>query len=121
MAYATTEEVMAGFRELSEEDKKICEAMLEEAAIIIDSVAERVNESKKKLVSCRMVRRAIGDNGQVPMGATQGSMSALGYSQSWTLSNGSTGELYLSKMEKRLLGMGNRIGVCNPLGGDSDA
>ena len=44
----------------------------------------------KKIVSCRMVIRALGDGSVsgVPMGATQGSMSALGYSQSWTISGG---------------------------------
>ena len=42
-------------------------------------------------------------------------MSALGYSQSWTISNGSTGELYLSKAEKALLGGGNSIGSYSPV------
>ena len=36
-------------------------------------------------------------------------MSGLGYSQSWTVSNGS-GEIYISKLEKQLLGRGNSIG-----------
>ena len=66
-----------------------------------------------------MVQRAMGDldgGNQVPMGATQGSMSALGYSQSWTFgSSGGTGELYLSKLEKQLLGLGNRIGSHSPV------
>ena len=49
------------------------------------------------------------------MGASQGSMSALGYSQSWTIgSGGSTGELYLAKTDKILLGMGNQIGAYSP-------
>mgnify|MGYP007022400899 CR=1 FL=1 len=46
---------------------------------------------------------------------TQGSMAARGYSQSWTLSGGATGELYLSKMEKQLLGKGNAIGSYSPV------
>jgi hypothetical protein len=55
-----------------------------------------------------------GDDAGVPIGATQGSMSGLGYSQSWTLSSGSTGEMYLSKMDKQLLGYGNKIGSYSP-------
>ena len=53
----------------------------------------------------------------IPIGATQGSMSALGYSQSWTTGTGSSvGELYLAKLDKKLLGVGNAIGASNPLG-----
>ena len=68
-----------------------------------------------------MVRRQLdaGPGGQgaamYPMGATQASASALGYQQSWTVSGGSVGELYLSKLEKRLLGVGDRIGAHSPL------
>ena len=50
-----------------------------------------------------------------PVGSTQGTATALGYSQSWTMSGGSSGELYLSKLEKKLLGVGSRIGACSPL------
>ncbi len=39
------------------------------------------------------------------------------YSQTWTMSGGSVGELYLSKLEKKLLGVGDRIGARSPLEG----
>lgn len=42
------------------------------------------------------------------------------YSQSWTMGSGSAGELYLSKLEKKLLGVGDRIGACSPLEGLCD-
>lgn len=42
-------------------------------------------------------------------------MSALGYSQSWTMPNGGTGELYLTKAEKRILGLANGIGSYSPV------
>ena len=68
------------------------------------------------------VRQKVADTINAWMGATQGSMSALGYTQSWTMgSNGSTGELYLSKLEKKLLGIGDRIGSRSPLEGMSEA
>jgi hypothetical protein len=121
MSYATVEDVEAGFRTLSEDEKPKCSALLDEAALIIDSYNKDAQEDAKKVVSCRMVRRQLydGDAGGVtyPMGATQGTASALGYSQSWTMGGGSSGELYLSKLEKKLLGVGDRIGSRSPLEG----
>lgn len=124
MSYATTQDVEAGFRTLSEDEQAKCTALLEEAALIIDSYNKDAQEDAKKVVSCRMVRRQLydGDSGGVtyPMGATQGTASALGYSQSWTMGSGSSGELYLSKLEKKLLGVGDRIGSRSPLEGLSN-
>lgn len=116
--YATVEDVQARMaRILSADEQDICMALLEDAGTIIDSIAATASPDKKKLVSCRMVMRALGDGADsgVPMGATQGSQSALGYSQSWTISNGASGELYLSKLEKQLLGSGNKIGSYSPI------
>lgn len=118
MAYATVEDVQARMtRQMSESEQAICSTMLDDAAVIIDSFNEMASEDKKQIVSCRMVIRQLGDGSDagVPIGATQGSMSGLGYSQSWTLSSGSTGEMYLSKLDKELLGVGNRIGSYSPV------
>ena len=114
MLYATAEDVAAGFRNLSDDEKDRCVSLLEEAAVIIDAYSAGANADHKKLVSCRMVRRILGDGGGndaplYPLGSTQGSVSAMGYSQSWTMGSGSAGELYLSKLEKKLLGVGDRI------------
>ena len=117
MAYATIEEVQAHMiRQMSSDEQSVCGALLDDAAIIIDAYNENADLTVKNLVSVRMVQRAIGDgtDAGIPVGATQGSMSALGYSQSWTISAGSAGELYLNKLEKKLLGVGNRIGSYSP-------
>ena len=119
MKYATVADVQKRMLlTLSEAEQNVCESLLQDAAEIIDAFAPNSYEEKKLIVSCRMVMRALGDGTDtgVPIGATQGSQSALGYSQSWTISNGANGELYLSKIEKRLLGLGDRIGAYNPLG-----
>lgn len=118
-AYATYEDVQARMsRTLSEDEQALASTLLDDAAVIIDSFNENADSDKKLVVSCRMVIRALGDgspNG-VPMGATQGSMSALGYSQSWTMGTGaSVGELYLSKLDKQLLGYANKIGSYSPV------
>lgn len=122
MVYAEVTDVEAGFRTLSEEEKTLCAHLLEEAATVIDAYNEDADEERKQLVSCRMVRRQL-DAGPgaaqnavtFPMGASQGSASALGYSQTWTMSGGSVGELYLSKLEKKLLGVGDKIGARSPV------
>ncbi len=117
MAYATAAQVAAGFRVLDEDEISICEALLDEAAVLIDAAAPHASDEARRVVSCRIVRRAIGDSdtASVPLGSTQGSIAAGGYTQSWTLGSGAAGELYLGKTERQFLGLGNRIGAGNPL------
>lgn len=116
MAYATVEDVATGFRELSEQEKVQVTALLDEATIVVDAYSEKATADAKKVVSCRLVRRQLGDGQQfgLPIGATQGTMSALGYSQSWTVGSGSYGEMYLTKLDKKLLGTGARLGMVSP-------
>ena len=117
--YASTADVQDRMaREMPENERAICQALLEDAAVMIDAYAQTAAAEAKKVVSCRMVIRALGDNQSTgtPLGATQGSMSALGYSQSWTIgSGGSVGELYFSKSDRLLLGKGNAIGSYSPV------
>lgn len=118
--YATVEDVEKGFRPLSETEKEAAANALDEAAILIDAVAKNAAAEVKRVVSCRAVRRAIGSGGdavaaQMPFGASQGSMSALGYSQSWTMQGGSVGEVYLTKTEKTMLGAAGRIASVSSL------
>lgn len=115
--YATTADVAAGFRELTEIEQATCQRLLDEAEIMIDAFAERADEQKKAIVACRLVRRALASMGQtmIPLGATTGSQTAGPYSQSWTISNGSTGQLYFERSDKLLLGIGDRIGSHSPL------
>lgn len=118
MAYATVDDVQARMlRAMTDGEKTVCDALLDDAAAMIDAVAKTAAEDVKKIVSCRMAIRALGDgtNSGYPIGANQGSISGLGYSQSWTVSGGSTGELYLSKADRQLLGLSNRIGSYSPV------
>ncbi len=119
MKYAEVSDVEAGYRKLDAEESERCDALLEEAAVVVDAFNAEADDDRKKLVSCRMVRRQMdaGSQGAVsfPTGASQGSASAMGYSQTWTMSGGSVGELYLSKLEKQLLGAGSKIGARSPV------
>lgn len=113
MAYATAQDVQDRMSEtMTTAQQNICSKLLDDAGTIIDSFNVNATADAKKLVSIRMVQRSMGIDPDIPMGATQGSKSAMGYSQSWTMgSNTSVGELYLNKFEKKLLGYGNKIGI----------
>lgn len=116
--YATLDDLQNRMlRDLSTDEQTVACSLLEDAAVIIDAYNSEASADAKLIVSCRMVIRAMGDGDtSVPLGATQGSMSALGYTQSWTLGTGSgAGELYLGKLEKKLLGAGNRVGSYSPV------
>lgn len=116
--YATVADVQERIlRQMSDDEKIMCVHLLEDAAVVIDAYNAAAAEDAKRVVSCRMCIRALGDgaDGGVPIGATQGTQSALGYSQSWTVSGGgSVGELYLARLDKKLLGVGERIGSYSP-------
>ena len=126
MAYATITDVQDRMtRTLTGAEISVCENLLDDISILIDAYNSSADNDIKKAVSCRAVVRALGsgDDVSVPIGASQGSMSAMGYSQSWTIgANGAVGEIYLSKTEKTMLGLGNRIGSYSPIeemtGGD---
>ena len=115
MAYATVDDVQARMsRTLATDEREIASKLLDDSAVIIDTFNANAPAENKTIVSCRMVIRALGSGEDVPIGATQGSKSALGYSQSWTISAGTVGELYLGKLEKTLLKSGNAIGSYSP-------
>lgn len=119
MAYAEISDVSQRMiREMSQDEQDVCSALLDDAAVMLDTLAPNESADLKKIVSCRMVIRALGDgqSSGYPVGASQGSMSALGYSQSWTVSSGgAVGELYLSRQDKRMLGISNSIGSYSPV------
>ena len=118
MAYATVTDVENRItRTLTTDEESVCGYLLDDAAVIIDAFNSEASANAKLTVSCRMVIRALGDGEPtgVPRGASQGSMAALGYSQSWTMgTGGNVGELYLSKLDKELLGYSNKIGSYSP-------
>lgn len=119
MAYATVTDVEARLvHELDTTERTICETLLEDIALIIDAYNAKAPAEAKKVVSCRAIARMLGDQAasSIPIGASEGSMSALGYSQSWKIGSGASGELYLTKVEKKLLGIGGgSIGSYSPL------
>lgn len=118
-SYATVNDVQnRTLRKLSNDELNLAKKLLQDAAVIIDLYAPGAQADAKKIVSCRMVLRVLGDGEDtgVPVGANQGTQSALGYSQTWSFpTTGSSGELYLAKMEKQMLKKGNTIGSRSPV------
>lgn len=117
-AYATVTDVENRMvRTLSEREQTVVTNLLDDAAVLIDAFNVDASSDSKKIVSCRMVIRAIGDgSSDIPAGATQGTISALGYSQTWTLgTNASVGQLYLDRTDKAMLGGGSKIGSYSPV------
>ena len=101
MAYATVADIRARTTDtIPASEEGVIMAQLDDAAVIIDAFNNDADAEAKRVVSCRMVLRLLNSAGDIPMGATQGSMS---------------GELYLSKLDKQTLGGGNRIGSYSPV------
>lgn len=118
MSYAELSDITARMtRTLTTKEEEVCTNLLDDVAVLIDAFNVNAPSNAKKVVSCNAVIRAIGSGEMdIPVGATQGSMAALGYSQSWTIgSGGAVSELYLSRTDKKLLGSGNSIGSYSPV------
>lgn len=118
-AYATIEQLKARTtRTFTADEETVINSMLSDAGLLIDAYNAEASADAKQYVSIQMVLRALPDDdgAGVPMGATQGSMAAGGYSQSWTIgSGGAANQLYISKAEKKILGVGDRIGSKSPV------
>lgn len=107
MAYATIADLESRWRELSTDEETRATALLDDAATIIDALVT-VGDDKlevAKIVSCDMVTRAMSASAYDMYGVSNSSMTAGSYTQSWTYSNPS-GDIYLTKLEKKLLGIG---------------
>ena len=103
MAYANISDIEARWRVLSTDEAARANALLEDAATIIDAYCDVSNYDAAMVVSCNMVIRAMSA-AQDALGVTQSSMTAGPYSQSWTYSNPS-GDMYLTKAERKMLGI----------------
>lgn len=117
MAFATVEDLRARWSGVSGEsfDEGVAETLLEDAAVMLSSMVDVDPDDEQqaealKIVSCRMVQRAMTTMANDAFGVSQQSVSADIYTQSWTYSN-SQGDMYLTKAEKKMLGLtGGYIG-----------
>lgn len=111
MAYATVSDLMQRWRLLSESEQARAAVMLDDAATILDATVDIDEDDAKqaallKTVSCSMVKRAMVSMSDGMLGVSQGTISADIYSQTFQFSNPG-GDMYLTQMERRLLGVTN--------------
>ena len=108
MAYADVSDLESRWRELTEEEQARAAVLLDDASAMLAASVE-VDESDEqqmallKIVTCNMVQRSMSTGGDM-YGVTQQSMTAVGFSQQYTYAN-PTGDLYITKSEKRMLGI----------------
>lgn len=119
MAYAAVADIEARWRTLSADEQARAAVLLDDAAAILDALVtvDPTDEKQAELlkqVSCSMVIRSMSATESDAFGVSQTSMTAGPYSQSWSYSNPS-GDMYLTKLEKRLLGItSSYIGTIAP-------
>lgn len=123
MAYATLEDVEARRGALDPDDREKAAALLDDAAVILDALVvidgTEEQEALLNLVSCNMVIRALSTTPDA-YGVSSLSTTAGVYSESLQYSNPS-GDMYLTKLEKRLLGITTSyIGYIRPIIGVHD-
>lgn len=110
MSYATVEDLEQRWRKIVDDERPRVEALLWDAAVEIDAIAPRPAEmtdadwATRKVVSCRMVKRAIQQE-DVGSGVEQLSQTAGPFGIQTRFAN-PTGDLYLTKADRRLL-LGN--------------
>ena len=108
MAYADVSDLEVRWRTLTDDEQARAEALLDDASAMLDAYMTVDEADKKqmqllKIVTCNMVERAMSAGGDM-YGVTQQSMTAVGFSQQLSYAN-PTGDLYITKAEKRMLGI----------------
>ena len=117
MAYADASDLEVRWRTLTTDEQERAEALLDDASAMLDAyvTVDETDEQQMKLlkiVVCNMVERAMSTGGDI-FGVTQQSMTAGPYAQTFNYAN-PTGDLYITKAEKKMLKIGGKIGFARP-------
>lgn len=119
MAFADVSDIEARWRTLTVDEKARAAVLIEDASAVLSRlVTVDPNDEQQAAVlttvCCNMVIRAMSATESDMFGVSQSSMTAGPYSQSMNYANPS-GDMYLTKMEKRLLGISSGyIGSIRP-------
>lgn len=109
MAYATVSDIESRWRALSQDEKSRASVLIDDAsamltALVVINEGDTEQAQLLKQVCCSMVIRAMSATEADAFGVSQTSMTAGPYTQSWNYANPS-GDMYLTRLEKRLLGI----------------
>lgn len=115
----TVSDVESRWRELTDEERTRCAALIPDALDKIGAAAVgSPDDATVRRICCAMVIRAMSAGTSGALGVTQSSWTASPYGGSQTFSQPS-GDLYLTSQERRELGQGRgRIGYACMIGGD---
>lgn len=127
MAYATVADLESRWRTLSSDEKTRAAVLIDDAAVRLDAMcapSEPITGQEaaaRKIVSCEMVKRAMATPGGIDnIGVTQFSETTGPFTDQRTFAN-PTGDLYLTKADKALLGCGRQVAFTVPMTGVTDA
>lgn len=119
--YATVQDVEDRWRTLSDAEKTRAEVLLDDAAVEIDSACApsvpptEAELSARLIVSCRMVKRAMATSGGVEGVGVESIQAGAGpFQQTQKFSNPS-GDLYLTRADRKLLGCGKQTAYTVPM------
>lgn len=109
MAYATVSDIESRWRALSQDEQSRASVLIDDASAMLTALVDVDSDDSEqaqllKQVCCSMVIRAMSATEADTFGASQMSMTAGPYTQSWNYANPS-GDMYLTRLEKRLLGI----------------
>lgn len=121
MFFADVSDLEARWHTLDESEAAKAETLLSDASAILTRLIGEIDISDTdymqllKQVCCNMVIRAMSATESDSYGVDSMSMTAGPYSQSWNYNN-PTGDMYLTKLEKRMLGItSSYIGSIRPM------
>ena len=118
MAFATVQDLIDRWRELTEDEEAKASVLLDDAAVYLSALVTVDPENEQqasalKIVSCNIVRRMMNVTDDM-YGVSEATMTADIYSQRYSFSNPS-GNMYITKAEKRLLGIGGTLTNIRPV------
>lgn len=128
MVFAEVSDIESRWHTLSASDRQRAEVLIGDASAMLEAafactidVSDESQMQRLNIVCCNMVIRAMSATEVDSFGASNMSMTAGPYTQSWTYANPS-GDMYITKAEKRMLGItSGYIGTIRPMmAGDHD-
>lgn len=126
MAFATFEDVEGRWRTLTADEQTRATSLLDDAATILCSMVDikpcdTQQAAALKLVSCNMVIRSMvaSESSAFGVDELQATMGPFGQTAHFANPNG---DMYLTKLDKKLLGIGGGKGrILHPAYGAGDA
>lgn len=127
-AFATADDLQAGWRTLSPSEQDVAGELIERASAQLSSLLaakgvavdpeDEIQATNLKTVTCNMVRRSMASGGPDGMQSASQTIGSTTASVQWANPDGA---FFLSRTDKECLGLvgGGRVGWA-PLGGVSD-